>query len=89
MEPTSIERLDCPRCGGSPADHLHIVWKCSKLIHYWQGIIDTNNQAFQSLLHNDLLTCALGFLDEELFTPQAQTSISRLLFLARKCILLK
>lgn len=51
-------------------------------------IILVINQAFQVSLQNYPLTCILGFLDEELFIPHAQTVLSRLLYLAHKFILL-
>lgn len=80
---------DCPRCGDSIADHLHMFWTCRKLVIYWNTIISVINQAFQVSLQNDSLTCVLGFLDEELFTPHVRKAITRLLYLARNCILLK
>lgn len=80
---------DCPRWGGSPADLMHVLWRCPILVHYWHCVISIIDMTFQTALQHDPLNCILGFLDEELYTPQAQTTISRLLFLAHKSIMLK
>lgn len=70
------------RCGGTLADHLHMFWRPQT----WNKIILIINRAFQVSLNNDPLTCTLGFLNEELLTPHAQTAISCLLYVAPKWI---
>lgn len=65
------------------------LWRCPKLFRYWHLIIDTINKTFQVNLNNNPWTCALGFLDEKVFTPQTRSAITSLLFLAHKCIVSK
>lgn len=63
---------DCFRCGDSPADHLHMFWKCPKLVHYWNRIINVIHFKWLYII----ILCISVFLDEELYTPYARPAIS-------------
>lgn len=85
----SRDSSECPRCVDLEDDHIHMFWNCPKLVQYWSKIIIIINLTFKVHLNNDPLTCILGYLDEELFMPGVRTALTRLLFLAHKCVLLK
>lgn len=59
---------------GSPADLLHIIWKCPNLVCYWHMIIEKINRVFQTKKAYEPVTCILGYLDEETFLPEVKVS---------------
>lgn len=63
-----------------------MLWRCPKLVRYWNSVITIINTVYQVQLPLDPLICLLGSLDEELYSHPVYIALIRLLYLARKLI---
>ena len=82
----------CPRCGGQPADLLHMFWLCPKLSTFWIGIFGAYGEMFTTQFDPDP-TCAFFGLAPEEFCARlpsgANVIIAFTTLLARRLILLR
>lgn len=76
----------CPRCGGGDGDLKHLLWRCPKLFRYWRSVTNTISSVYQATVSLYPVTCLLGAVDEEFFTPPTNMAVLRLLYIARKQI---
>lgn len=76
----------CPKCQVHPGDLLHMLWKCPKLVRYWNKVVAIINSIFQVQLPMDPLVCLLEAWDEDLYSPHTYIALIRLLYLARKLV---
>lgn len=68
---------------------MHMLWNCPKLFTYWQNVVETINQVYQTQIQTDPKICLLGQLEKEMYTLAIRIPIIRMLFIARKLIAMK
>lgn len=76
----------CPKWQLNLGSLIHMLWKCLKLVRYWEEVVITINCIDQVQLQLNLITCILGGLLEEFYLPSTYIALVRLRYLARKMI---
>lgn len=69
----SVADQNSPNCSGcqeTPADPLHMLWKCSVLSRNRKVVVDTIKRVFQMQIVKDPLVCILSNVEEELYPPE-------------------
>lgn len=67
----------CPKCQLHQGTRIHTLWKCPKLVGYWNEVVEIINVYLIQLLM-DLVICLLGGLVEELYPPSTYVALTRL-----------
>lgn len=58
------DTAQCPRCKGSPANLIHMLWRWPKLHRYWHEVVAMINNVFGAGVSPKPGGCLLGILDE-------------------------
>lgn len=69
----------CPKCHAHPGDLIHMLWRCPKLVRYWNCVVTRINSVFQVQLELEPLVCLLGSLEEDSYLPSVLIALTRLL----------
>lgn len=79
-------KAGCPRCGFSPADHLHMLWSCPELEHLWREVVDIINRVYSVKVSLSPFVCVLGYVEDVSEEDCTRVAVARMLFMVRKVI---